>query len=215
MAKKILWSNEKESALIDLVQEKPALWNPLDTHYAKKTFKKTLYESIRIEMLRRWPEDEDHLTSEILRKKFCILRSYFQREDKRARLPSGSAALDIAPKWVHYHRLLFLRDTIYVGSSESNLDDSFATDGCSEPMISVEEADHFEAYEENCPESSAATPQKRVAESSNNSVGPPPKRRRQTNVGEDVLRMVSEVLKKKVKLRNLFPMRWDNLLFPL
>ncbi|KAF8789418.1 hypothetical protein HNY73_007356 [Argiope bruennichi] len=138
-------------------------------------------------------------------------RSYFQREDKRARLPSGSAALDIAPKWVHYHRLLFLRDTIYVGSSESNLDDSFATDGCSEPM----EADHFEAYEENCPESSAATPQKRVAESSNNSVGPPPKRRRQTNVGEDVLRMVSEVLKKKVKLRNLFPMRWDNLLFPL
>ncbi|KAF8785101.1 hypothetical protein HNY73_010688 [Argiope bruennichi] len=166
--------------------------------------KKTLYVAIKIEMLRRWPEDEDHLTSKILRKKFCTLRSYFQREDKRARLPSGSAALDIAPKWVHYHRLLFLRDTIYVGSSESNLDDSFATDvGCSEPMISVEETeDHFvpePEYEENCPESSATTLQKRVAEQSNFSLGPPPKRRRQTNVGEDVLRMVSAELKKKKK----------------
>ncbi|KAF8789732.1 Gag-Pol polyprotein like [Argiope bruennichi] len=42
------------------------------------------------------PEEIDEVWFEILRKKFCTLRSYFQREDKRARLPSGSAALDIA-----------------------------------------------------------------------------------------------------------------------
>ncbi|KAF8789709.1 hypothetical protein HNY73_007628 [Argiope bruennichi] len=52
----------------------------------------------------------------------------FREKKKGPSMPSASAALDIAPKWVHYQRPLFPSDTIYLGCSESNLGESVTID---------------------------------------------------------------------------------------
>ncbi|GBM14463.1 hypothetical protein AVEN_246617-1 [Araneus ventricosus] len=70
-------------------------------------------------MIRRWPEDAELLTGGIFRPAVV-----FPKEGKKNEATSGSAGLDLAPKWVHFQRMLFLKDTTIVGHSESNLDGS-------------------------------------------------------------------------------------------
>ncbi|GBN76323.1 hypothetical protein AVEN_88757-1 [Araneus ventricosus] len=60
--------------------------------------------------------------------KFCSLRSYFQKEDRKTKANSGAAAFDFVPKWVHYRQLLFLKDCSMVAPSDSSLDTSIIED---------------------------------------------------------------------------------------
>ncbi|GBN55844.1 hypothetical protein AVEN_260640-1 [Araneus ventricosus] len=64
-ARKYVWTAEKESALIDFIQERSALWNPVNCNYSKKTFKKLCYESVCEEMAKRWSEDSAVFTATI------------------------------------------------------------------------------------------------------------------------------------------------------
>ncbi|GBM72163.1 hypothetical protein AVEN_256172-1 [Araneus ventricosus] len=208
---KTVWNLEKESAFIDFVSERAALWNPLHTNYAKKTLRQALYDEIRNEMIMRWPEDATILTGGVLRKKFNTLRSYFQREERKLKLASGSAGLELAPKWVHFQRMLFLKDTAIVGQSESNLDVSTL-----ETMGELEESNltisdsqqETDDCEDIIPqpgtsfehEPSCKTPKPIPARYYDGC--PPRKRRKLANTGEDVIKTVTSALKARSDQEN-------------
>ncbi|GBL64365.1 hypothetical protein AVEN_173663-1 [Araneus ventricosus] len=148
----------------------------------------------------------------VLRKKFNTLRSYFQREERKLKLASGSAGLELAPKWVHFQRMLFLKDTAIVGQSESNLDVSTLetmgeleesnltisdsqqeTDDCGEDII-PQPGTSFE-HEPSC-----KTPKSIPARYYDGC--PPRKRRKLANTGEDVIKTVTSALKARSDQEN-------------
>ncbi|GBN18282.1 hypothetical protein AVEN_164854-1, partial [Araneus ventricosus] len=148
----------------------------------------------------------------VLRKKFNTLRSYFQREERKLKLASGSAGLELAPKWVHFQRMLFLKDTAIVGQSESNLDASTLepmgeldesnltisdsqqeTDDCGDDDIIPQTGTSFE--HEPSTNQSCETPKSIPARYYDGC--PHRKRRKLANTGEDVMQ---EVTRKAVWL---------------
>ncbi|CAL1272938.1 unnamed protein product [Larinioides sclopetarius] len=131
-ARKFVWSTEKEWALIDLIQERPALWYSGDENYSKKAYKKILYEHVAEEMGRRWPDDADAYSATFIQNKFCSLRSYFQREERKLNAAEASG-LYFLPKWVHFQRLMFLKDASRETSSEKPLEISLVKSEAQSP----------------------------------------------------------------------------------
>ncbi|GBN06113.1 hypothetical protein AVEN_99797-1 [Araneus ventricosus] len=173
-AKKFVWSAENESVLIDLIRERPALWDPADENYTKKTYKKILYEHVAEEMGRRWPEEAGIITGTFVQMKFNSLRSYFQREERKVNSASG-AGFVFLPKWVHFQRLTFLKDPPRETPSETTLEISFVKSEAQSPF-SISESQLDEEASTSLPiEADTCT-----VEGEDVETGPTSKRRKET-----------------------------------
>ncbi|XP_077496848.1 uncharacterized protein LOC144107621 isoform X2 [Amblyomma americanum] len=93
---------EEEAYLIDLVKERPLLWNRDDAQYFDQELKGVAYGQIASAFRGKF-------TVAQLREKFRILRNQF-REEKRKLKSLSEARPGITPEshWVHYKRIMFM-----------------------------------------------------------------------------------------------------------
>ncbi|GBN10199.1 hypothetical protein AVEN_200660-1 [Araneus ventricosus] len=173
---KTVWNLEKESAFIDLVSERAALWNPVHRNYSKKTLRQALYEEIKNEIILRWPEDATLLTGGILHKKFNTLRSYFQREERKLQHASGSAGLELARRGNC--------SVLQISDSQQDTDDCGDDDVIPQPGTSFE---HEPSTNKSC-KTSKSIPARYYEGCSAR------KRRKLANTEKDVIKTVTSAL---------------------
>ena len=104
------WTDEEISLLIDMLEEKPCLWDVFDKEYMKRDVKEIAYTEIASSL---------DTNSESIKAKINGLRAQLGRElAKVNKTKSGQSTDELyASSWIHYDDLSFLlpdRDTLNV-----------------------------------------------------------------------------------------------------
>ena len=104
------WNEENVTALIDLLEERPCLWNIFDSQYTKREKRDSAYKEIAETLEREVGE---------IKTKINNLRAQLGREiGKVKKTKSGQATNKLyQPSWIHWERLQFLANQMQSGDT--------------------------------------------------------------------------------------------------
>ena len=97
------WTDEEISLLIDMLEEKPCLWDVFDKEYAKWDVKELAYTEIASFL---------DTNIESIKAKINGLRAQLGREVSKVNKSGQSTDELYASSWIHYNRLSFLLPVI-------------------------------------------------------------------------------------------------------
>ena len=108
------WTDEEISLLIDMLEEKPCLWDVFDKEYTKRDVKETAYTEIVSSL---------DTNIESIKAKINGLRAQLGREVAKVnKIKSGQSTDELyASSWIHYDRLSFLLPVIKSSKSRDTL----------------------------------------------------------------------------------------------
>ena len=116
-SKKKKWNEEITSTLIDMLEERPCLWDIFNTEYAKRDKREKAYEEIT---------DVIELDVKEIKSKIHNLRAQLGRElNKVKRTKSGQSTSErYVSNWVYWDRLQFLVPQMQPSKQRDNLDNT-------------------------------------------------------------------------------------------
>ena len=111
---KVEWTDDEVQDLIELVEEKPCLWDIFSNEYTKKEVKERVYVELA-----------EHIdsSSAIVKAKIIGLRAQLGREKARELKTNSGQATDekCVSKWVFYEELKFLRPAMAARKSQNSI----------------------------------------------------------------------------------------------
>ena len=111
---KVEWTDDEVQDLIELLEEKPCLWDIFSNEYTKKDVKERVYV-----------ESAEHIdsSSAIVKAKIIGLRAQLGREKaKELKTKSGQATNEkCVSKWVFFAELKFLRPAMAATKSQNSI----------------------------------------------------------------------------------------------
>ena len=107
------WDSRETSSLIELIEQRPCLWNVNDRTYHSRVERERALNEIG---------DQIGVSAAECKSKFAILRGQLGREmAKVAKTRSGQATNDLyKPSWIFWDQLQFLRPVLQPGKSKDN-----------------------------------------------------------------------------------------------
>ncbi|KAL7887109.1 hypothetical protein AOLI_G00048300 [Acnodon oligacanthus] len=127
----VCWTVEKEILLIDFMQARRVLWDPKDENYYRRGDRDAVLDELA-ELLGNDERGNKYSRTDI-KEKFHSMRTVFNREAKKveASLQSGTATDAVyVPRWVHFNRMLFLRDVLRTRPVQDNMKHSTILKTC-------------------------------------------------------------------------------------
>ena len=108
------WTDEEITLLIEMLEERPCLWDVFDKEYSKRDVRDVAYTDIASAL---------DVTIESLKAKVNGLRAQFGRElAKVNKTKSGQSTDELyVPSWIHYQNLLFLAPVVKSSKSRDTL----------------------------------------------------------------------------------------------
>ena len=108
------WTDEEISLLIDMLEEKPCLWDVFDKQYTKRDVKEIAYTEIASSL---------DTNIESIKGKINGLRAQLGKEVAKVNKTKGGHSTDelYASSWIHYDRLSFLLPVIKSSKSRDTL----------------------------------------------------------------------------------------------
>ena len=108
------WTDEEISLLIDMLEEKPCLWDVFDKEYTKRDVKEIAYTEIASSL---------DTNIESIKAKINGLRAQLGREVAKVNKTKSGQSTDelYASSWIHYDRLSFLLPVIKSSKSRDTL----------------------------------------------------------------------------------------------
>ena len=99
------WTDDEVSILIDMLEERPCLWDCFDKEYSKRDLKDIAYTEIASVL---------DVTITSLKTKINGLRAQFGRELAKVNKTKSGPSTDelYVPSWIYYQRLLFLMPVV-------------------------------------------------------------------------------------------------------
>ena len=137
------WRNDETCKLIDLVEERPCIWNVFDNDYHNREKREKAYKDI---------ESELNVPMAEIKRKIMQLRSQLGRElAKCNKTKSGQSTDELYwPTWIYWERLQFLRPVMQPGKSRNNLSasDSAIENQCPDEASNTDVDSSFETSDE-------------------------------------------------------------------
>ena len=108
------WTDEEISLLIDMLEEKPCLWDVFDKEYTKRDVKEIAYTEIASSL---------DTNIESIKAKINGLRAQLGREVAKVNKTKSGQSTDelYGSRWIHYDRLSFLLPVIKSSKSRDTL----------------------------------------------------------------------------------------------